>query len=143
MLTVDDADGGVWLEIVELLSEQDDYDMVLFPHPGSDDEPLPAPFVGAAIPPPLESAATYPEGTGPACSARLRVTADSIEELGLHLDEFEDWGDTLALYPIREWAWAARFVTGERTVFIRDAHLYGYLDAAGIQVRRDEDGDIT
>lgn len=141
MLTVEDADGSVWLEIVELLSEQDDYDMVLFPYPGSEGEPLPAPFAPAATPPLVESAATYSEDNGPACSARLRVTPDSIEELGDHLDEFEDWGEAMALYPPRDWSWVASFVTHEGTVLVRDVRLYGYLDAAGIPVRKDAPED--
>jgi len=141
MLTVKDADASCWLDIVELLGEQDDYDMVLFPHPGTDDEALPAPFVVPETPPIAECAATYTEGAGPTCSARLRVTDDLIDQFRDHLDEVEDWGDTLALYALREWAWAVAFVPHERLVLIRDVHLYGYLDAAGIPVRKEESED--
>ena len=50
-----------------------------------------------------------------------------------HTGEFEDWGDSLALYPPRERQWVAAFIPDQRVALVRDVRLKGFLDAAGIK----------
>jgi len=134
MLYVDDVDGAQWLRVVELLTEQAAHDMVLCLYPDSPPDVFPEPFVASPSQEDLERVTTYGDETEPPCSRRIAVTAYLVDVLRPHLGEFEDWGDSLILYPQRERIWTAAFIPHERVVLIREVRLHDYLDAAGIQV---------
>jgi hypothetical protein len=134
MLYVEDTDGSQWLRVVELMCEQAAHDMVLCLYPDSVPDAFAEPFASSRSQEDLERVTTYEDGTASPCSERLRVTADTVEALRPHLGDFEDWGDSLILYPLRERTWTAAFIPHERVVLIRDVRLRDYLDAAGVTV---------
>ena len=134
MLYIQDSDGDTWLDVVELLSEREDHDMVLCLHPGSAGDALPDPFSLPVAPLILERVTTYPDGAEPPCSSRVRVSAELVDLLRPRASEFEDWGDSLALYPLKEWGWAAALIPHQRVILVRDEQLHGFLDAVGIPV---------
>lgn len=134
MLYVEDEDGAQWLRIVELVSEQAVFDMVLCLYPDSPPDAFPAPFASPQSHEDLERVTTYHDETLPPCSARLRVTGEVVDLLKPHLGDFEDWGDSLILYLQRERLWTVAYIPHERIVLVRDMHLRDYLDAAGIPV---------
>ena len=135
MLYVEDADGSQWLRVVEAMSEQTAYDMVLCLYPDSPPDAFLEPFVSPQSQEDFERVTAYEDETEPPCSERLRVTPDVLDVLRPHLGDFEDWGDSLILYPLRERTWTAAFIPHERIVLIRDGRLRDYLDAAGVPVR--------
>jgi len=137
MLYVEDTDGTQWLRVVEVMSEQTAYDMVLCLYPDSPPGAFLEPFASSQSQEDLERVTGYDE-TEPPCSERLRVTPETVGVLWLHLGDFEDWGDSLILYPLRERTWAAAFIPHERIVLIRDVRLRDYLDAAGVKVSLEE-----
>ncbi len=104
-------------------------------HPDSVPEAFPEPFLVSQVPERLERVTTYPDGTEPPCSARIPVSAELIDDLRPHVGDFEDWGDSLILYPPRERKWVAAFIPHERVILVRDVRLGDFLDAAGIPVR--------
>lgn len=134
MLYVADEDGAEWLSVVEVLSEQAAYDMVLCLYPDSQPDAFPEQFTSSPSQEDLERVTTYEDEEAPPCSERLRVTAHTVEMLRPHLGDFEDWGDSLVLYPPRERTWMAAFIPHERVVLIRDVRLRDFLDAAGVPV---------
>jgi hypothetical protein len=134
MLYVEDTDGAQWLRVVEVMSEQAAYDMVLCLYPDSPPDTFLEPFASAQSQEDLERVTTYEDETAPPCSERLRVTADTVDVLRPYLGDFEDWGDSLILYPHRERTWTAAFIPHERVVLIRDVRLRDFLDAAGVPV---------
>jgi hypothetical protein len=134
MLYVEDTDGAQWLRVVEVMSEQATYDMVLCLYPDSPPDSFIEPFSSSQSQEDLERVTTYGDETEPPCSERLRVTADTVGVLRPHLGDFEDWGDSLILYPLRERTWTAAFIPHERIVLIRDVRLRDYLDAADVPV---------
>ena len=134
MLYIEDADGAQWLRVVELMSEQAAYDMVLCLYPDSPPDTFPEPFALPQSQEDLERVTTYESETAPPCSERLGVSAETVDVLRPYLDEFEDWGDSMILYPPRERIWSAAFTPHERVVLIRDVRLRDFLDAAGVPV---------
>ncbi|MHB1135980.1 MAG: hypothetical protein ACYC1X_04205 [Coriobacteriia bacterium] len=132
MLYIEDADDDLWLGLMEVLSERQLCDMVLCLYPDSDDE-FPEPFSASQEPEPLERVTEYPDGSEPPCSGRLHVSAALIDELQPSTGEFEDWGDSLLLYPPRERQWFAAFIPHQRVALVRDVKLQEFLDAAGIK----------
>ncbi len=134
MLHLKDADGDSWLDVVELLGERQVHDIVLCLYPDEEGAGFPSPFTHPEAPQHLERATTYPGDLEPPCSARVPVSGAILDLLRAHAGEFEDWGDSLVLYPPRENRWVAAFIPHERMVLVRDEHLYGYLDAAGVPV---------
>jgi len=134
MLYVEDTDGSMWLSVVDVLREREAYDMALCLYPDSAPEAFPPPFSVAETPEALERVTTYGDGGEPPCSARVRVSESFLDSLRPHVGDFEDWGDSLALYPARERQWTAAFVPHERVVLVRDVRLGDFLDAAGISV---------
>ena len=134
MLYVEDADGAQWLQVIELMSEQAEYDIVLCLYPDSPPDAFPEPFTAQQSHEDLERVTTYEVEPAPPCSERLRVTADAVDVLRPHLDDLEDWGDSMILYPLRERTWTAAFIPQERVVLVRDPRLRDYLDAAGVPV---------
>ena len=137
MLYIEDTDGAQWLRVVEVMSEQAAYDMVLCLYPDSQPDTFIEPFSSPQSHEELERVTTYGDETTPPCSERLRVTADTVDDMRSHLGDFEDWGDSLILYPLRERAWTAAFIPHERVVLVRDVRLRDYLDAAGVTVSLD------
>lgn len=134
MLYVEDLDGSRWLSVVELLSELEAHDMVLCLYPDSGPEAFPEPFSASRAPEPLERATTYPDGTEPPCSARVPVSTELLADLRPHIGDFEEWGDSLILFPPRERRWVAAFIPHERAILVQDVRLRDFLDAAGIPV---------
>jgi hypothetical protein len=134
MLYIEDTDGSVWLDVVNVLREREAYSMVLCLYPGSSAEAFPAPFALAEAPEYLERVTTYPGGDEPPCSGRVRVSEGLLDSLRPHVGDFEDWGDSFALYPLHEREWTAAFIPHERVVLVSDVRLHDFLDAAGIAV---------
>ncbi len=135
MLYIEDSDGRWWLTVVDVLSEREDCDMVLCLYPDSEPNTFPGPFSLPRAPEALEHVTTdADEGELPR-SARIRVSVELIDALRSHIGDFEEWGDSLALYPPRARAWTAAFIPHERVVIVRDVRLRDFLDAAGIPVR--------
>lgn len=133
MLYIEDADDGLWLSIVELLGERQICEMVLCLYPDSEEDGFPEPFTTSHDPEPLERVTAYPDGREPPCSARLPVSASTLDVLRLAVGEFEDWGDSLLVYPPRERQWIAAFIPQRRVVLVQDVRLEDFLDAAGIE----------
>ena len=133
MLYIEDSDDELWLRLVEVLSEREICDMVLCLYPGSEPDSFPEPFSPSAEPESLERVTTYPDGGEPSCSGRVRVSAELIDSLRPDTGEFEDWGDSLLLYPPRERQWVAAFIPHQRVALVRDVRLQDFLDAAGIE----------
>lgn len=133
MLYIQDADDELWLGLVEVLCEREARDMVLCLYPDSAADDFPEPFCASEEPESLERVAEYPSGVEPPCSGRVRVTAELIDLLRPCTGEFEDWGDSLVLYPPRERQWVAAFIPHRRVALVRDVRLQDFLDAAGIE----------
>lgn len=131
MLYIEDADDDLWLDLVEVLGERELCDMVLCLYPGSD-ELFPRPFVSTVVPESLERVTQYPDGDEPPCSERASVSADLLGGLRSCTGEFEDWGDSLLLYPPRDRRWLAAFIPHRRVALVRDGRLREFLAAAGI-----------
>lgn len=132
MLYIDDADDGVWLGLVEVLSERQICDMVLCLYPDQDAGDFPEPFSAPAEQELLERVTVYPDGSEPPCSGRVQVSAELLDVLRPCTGEFEDWGDSLLLYPPRERRWVAAFIPHRRVALVQDEKLRDFLDAAGI-----------
>lgn len=132
MLYIEDSDDELWLQLVELLLERHACDMALCLYPDSGPDDFPSPFSAAREPEPLERVIAYPDGDEPPCSGRVQVSADLLDQLRPSTGEFEDWGDSLLLYPPRERQWVAAFIPHERVALVRDVRLQDFLDAAGI-----------
>jgi hypothetical protein len=133
MLTIQDSDDELWLDLAEVLSERETCDMVLCLYPDSQPDAFPEPFTPSRAPEPLERVVEYPDGDEPPCSGRVRVSAELLDSLRPCTGEFEDWGDSLLLYPPRERQWVAAFIPHRRIAFVRDVRLQDFLDAAGIE----------
>ncbi|MBN2841262.1 MAG: hypothetical protein JXP37_09945 [Coriobacteriia bacterium] len=133
MLYIEDSDDELWLDLVEVLSERQIGDMVLCLYPDSEPDTFPEPFSASGEPESLERVTEYPDGGEPPCSARARVSARLIEQLRTYTGEFEDWGDSLLLYPPRERQWFAAFIPHQRIALVKDVKLQDFLDAAGIE----------
>jgi len=134
MLYIDDTDGSAWLSVVDTLAEREAQDMVLCLYPDAGQDSFPEPFTLPNVEEPLERVVTYPDESETACSARIRVTTELLDALRGHVGDFEDWGDSLAVYAPRERAWIAAFIPHRRVVLVRDDRLRDFLDAAGISV---------
>lgn len=132
MLYIEDSDDGLWLTIAEVLSERQVCDMVVCAYPGEELEDLPQPFFVADDLESLERVTEISGGDEPLCSNRVPVSAGLIDMLHEYVGEFEDWGDSLLLYPPRERKWIAAFIPHQRVALVRDAKLKDFLDAAGI-----------
>jgi hypothetical protein len=61
------------------------------------------------------------------------MSAELLDSLRLCTGEFEDWGDSLLLYPPRERRWIAAFIPHRRIALVRDERLQDFLNAAGIE----------
>ena len=133
MLYIEDADDELWLGLVEVLSEREICDMVLCLYPDSESAAFPEPFAPSREPESLERVVTYPDVDEPPCSGRVRVSAGLVDLLRPCTGEFEDWGDSLLLYPPRERQWVAAFIPHQRVALVRDVRLQDFLDAAGIE----------
>lgn len=133
MLYIEDSDDELWLGLIEVLSERELCDMVLCLYPDSEPDDFPEPFAAPREFEPLERVTAYPDESEPPCSGRVRVSAELIDQLLPETGEFEDWGDSLLLYPPRERQWLAAFIPHQRVALVRDDKLQGFLDAAGIQ----------
>jgi hypothetical protein len=133
MLTIQDSDDELWLDLVEVLSEREICDMVLCLYPDSQPHDFPEPFIPSRAPESLERVVEYPGGDEPVCSGRVRVSAELLDSLRLCTGEFEDWGDSLLLYPPRERRWIAAFIPHRRIALVRDERLQDFLNAAGIE----------
>ncbi len=133
MLYIEDSDDELWLDLAEVLSEREFCDMVLCLYPDSEPADFPAPFSPADEPECLERVVTYPDESEPPCSGRVRVSAQLLDLLRPCTGEFEDWGDSLLLYPPRERRWVAAFIPHRRVALVRDVRLRDFLDAAGIE----------
>ncbi len=133
MLYIEDADDEVWLHLVEVLSEREACDMVLCLYPDSGSADFPEPFSVSPESEFLERVTEYPGGDEPPCSGRVRVSDELIDLLRPYTGEFEDWGDSLLLYPPRERQWVAAFIPHRRVALVRDVRLEDFLDAAGIE----------
>jgi len=133
MLYIEDADDELWLSLVEVLSEREICDMALCLYPDSESAAFPEPFSPSREPESLERVVAYPDGDEPPCSGRVRVSAELVDLLRPCTGEFEDWGDSLLLYPPRERQWVAAFIPHQRVALVRDVRLQDFLDAAGIE----------
>lgn len=133
MLYIEDSDDELWLALAEVLSEREICDMVLCLYPDSASDSFPEPFSAPRDPELLERVTEYPDGSEPACSGRVRVSAALVALLQPYTGEFEDWGDSMLLYPPRERQWIAAFIPHQRIAFVRDVRLEAFLDAAGIE----------
>lgn len=133
MLYIEELDDDLWLHLVEVLGEQQICDMVLCLYPDSEPALFPEPFFDPAEPECLERVTVYPDDSEPPCSGRMRVSSDLTELLSDHAGDFEDWGDSMLLYPPRERQWIAAFVPHQRVALVRDVKLQDFLDAAGFQ----------
>lgn len=133
MLYIEDADDELWLGLVAVLSEREICDMVLCLYPDSGADSFPEPFTAPGEPESLERVTMYPDESEPPCSGRVRVSAELIDLLRPETGEFEDWGDSLLLYPPRERQWMAAFIPHRRVALVRDDKLQDFLEAAGIQ----------
>lgn len=132
MLYVEDADDGLWLTLAEVLCERHACDMVVCAYPGEGLEDVPDPFFATDDPESLERVTEDADGDEPPCSNRAPVSAALIDSLREYVGEFEDWGESLLLYPPRERRWVAAFIPHRRVALVRDVKLQGFLDAAGI-----------
>jgi len=135
MLYVEDSDDDLWLDLVEVLREREILDMALCLYPDSDSADFPEPFSASRDSEPLERVTAYPDESEPPCSARVRVSEELLDRLRPYTGEFEDWGDSLLLYPPRERQWVAAFIPHQRIALVRDVRLKDFLDAAGIEAR--------
>jgi hypothetical protein len=132
MLYIEDSDDGLWLTLTEVLSERQVCDMVVCAYPGEELDDLPDPFFATDDPESLERVTESSDGDEPPCSNRVRVSAALVDMLQEYVGEFEDWGDSLLLYPPRERRWIAAFIPHQRVALVRDVKLKDFLDAAGI-----------
>jgi|GEM_PF-3839287 len=133
MLYIEDSDDELWLRLVEVLCERGIHDLVLCLYPDSDPAAFPEPFSASRSPESLERVTAYPNGNEPPCSGRVRVSAELIDLLRPYTGEFEDWGDSLLLYPPRERQWVAAFIPHQCVALVRDVRLEDFLEAAGIE----------
>ncbi len=133
MLYIEDSDDELWLRLVDVFCERETCDMVLCLYPDSESAAFPEPFSASRQPESLERVTAYPSGDEPPCSGRVRVSAELIDLLRPYTGEFEDWGDSLLLYPPRERQWVAAFIPHQRVALVRDVRLQDFLDAAGIE----------
>lgn len=133
MLYIEDSDDELWLRLVEVLSERQACDMVLCLYPDSEPDDFPEPFSPSQQPESLERVTVYPSEDEPPCSGRARVSAELIDLLEPYAGEFEEWGDSMLLYPPRERQWVAAFIPHQRVALVRDVRLEDFLDAAGIE----------
>jgi hypothetical protein len=138
VLYIEDTDGSQWLVVVALLRERALYDMVLSLYPEAGEDEIPDPFEAPDVRDYLEPVTEYPDDVDVGRSARLRVSPELIDDLRQYLGEFEDWGDALILYPLKEQQWVAAYVPARRVVLIRDIRLYDFLDAGGLTVSVEE-----
>ena len=138
MLYIEDTDGSQWLDVVALLRERGIYDMVLslYPHAGEDE--IPDPFDAPDVRDYLEPVTEYPDEVDVGRSARLHVSPELLDDLRQYLGEFEDWGDALVLYPLKEQQWVAAYVPARRVVLVRDDRLWDFLDAGGLTLSVEE-----
>ncbi len=132
MLYIEDADDGLWLSLVEVLGEREICDMVLCLYPDSEEDDFPEPFFAPQEQEPFERVTVYPDESEPPCSGRVRASAALVDLLRQDIGEFEDWGDSLLLYPPRERRWVAAYIPHRRVVLVQDVRLKDFLDAAGI-----------
>ena len=137
MLYIEDTDGRLWLSVVDVLREREPYDMVLCLYADSAEDEFAEPFSEAETYEYLDPVTPQAEEDELTCSARVRVSDGLLETLRLHVGDFEDWGDSFALYPLHERTWMAAFIPHKRMILVSEPRLYDFLDAAGIPVLYD------
>ena len=131
MLYLDDDRRSRWPAVARTLASLFQLDMVLCLYP--DSEHLSDPFVACEDDEPLERITTYLDGDIPPRSARVAVDEALMTYLESHVDEFEEWGDSLILYRPGATALVAAAIPHEGIILVAD-EFGAPLDAAGFRV---------
>jgi len=131
MLYLDDDKRSLWPSVARILASLFTLDMVLFLYPGSGH--MSGPFTACDDDEFLERITTYPDGDLPPRSARVAVDEQLLTYLESHVDELDEWGDSLILYHPGATTLVAAAVPHEGVILVSD-EFGAPLEAAGFRV---------
>lgn len=131
MLYLDDDRRSLWPSVARILASLFPLDMVLCLYPGS--EHLSGPFAACDDDEPLERITTYPDGDIPPRSTRVAVDERLLAYLESHVDELEEWGDSLILYRPGVTTLVSAAIPHEGVILVSD-EFGAPLEAAGFRV---------
>lgn len=120
MLYVEDDSRGLWPSLVRALSSLESLDMVLCLYPDHEQESFSAPFLAPDRDEYLERATSYEDGAAPPCSRRVSVDEGLLSWLEPRTCDFEEWGDSLAVYRPGSYALVAAVIPHEGMILVAD-----------------------
>lgn len=120
MLYLEDDRRELWPSVARVLSSLVSLDMVLCLYPGSGPEHFPAPFLACERDEYLERATSCDDGSTPPCSRRIAVDEELLSWLDSHTDDFEDWGDSLAVYRPRSYVLVAAVIPHKGMILVAE-----------------------
>lgn len=119
MLYVEDDTRGLWPSVARALASLESLDMVLCIDPSDACEQYPAPFRAPEGDEYLEPVPSY-EGVTRVSSQRVAVNEELLSWLESRVGDFEDWGDSLAVYRPGNYALVAAVIPSEGMILVTD-----------------------
>lgn len=120
LLFLEDDRRELWPSVVRILASLTTLEMVLCLYPGSGREHFPAPFLAPDRDEYLERATTPEDGATPPCSRRVAADDRLLSWLESRTDEFEDWGESLAVYRPRTYALVAAAIPHRGMILVAE-----------------------
>jgi hypothetical protein len=110
----------LWPSVARALASLESLDMVLCLYPGEGRECFSAPFLAPEGDEYFEQATVCTDGVAPLCSRRVAVDDDFLSWLESQNGEFEEWGESLAVYRPRSYALVAALIAHEGIIVVAD-----------------------
>lgn len=120
MLYLEDDRRELWPSVARALASLEPLDMVLCLYPGHGPESFSAPFLAPVRDEYLERTTSYEDGAAPPCSRRVVVDDELLVWLEPRTGDFEDWGDSLALYRPGNYSLVAAVIPHEGMILVAD-----------------------
>jgi hypothetical protein len=120
MLYLEDDRRELWPSVAHALASLELLDMVLCLYPGHGQESFSAPFFAPERDEYFERATSYEDGATPPCSRRVPVDDELLSWLEPRTCDFEDWGESLALYRPRSYALVAAIIPHKGVILVAD-----------------------
>jgi len=132
LLYLEDESAALWPEIVRTLVALEPLDMVLCAYVGDSIDVAVGPFEPLVGPPTIDVVTTS-DGEPVDQSQRVKVDESLLSILEAHLDELEDWGDSLLLGRPGHREWIAAWIPHEGMILVRP-EFGSALAAAGYRL---------
>jgi hypothetical protein len=120
MLYIEDDRRDLWPAVAAALASLEPLDMVLCLHVGEGPESFTSPFVAPDVNDYLEPVTEHGDGRRPLCSRRVSIDEELVSWLEPRTDDFEDWGDSLAIYRPGKWDLVAAVIPHEGLILVAD-----------------------